>query len=322
MKRFLAALMVCSTLPLAAPTAWAQDFPNRPIRVVLPYSPGGGTDNLIRALVPIASNELGQQLVVENKPGGSTLIGTDIVAKAAPDGYTVLATDTAVLTNPGLQPQLPFDTLKDLTGVTMLASAPVLLVTHPSVPAKNLKELLALARAEPGKLNYASGGNGTSTHLAGELLKLAAGVNITHVPYKGTAPAMNDLLGGQVQMQFAGISTAAQHVAAGRLRAIAVTGSVRNVAMPEVPTFLEQGVRGVDADTYWGIYAPAGTPAEVLQKLSAAFGKAVRSPELADRLAKLGYIPIGNSPQQHTVQMREMIERWKEVIRKANIKLG
>jgi tripartite-type tricarboxylate transporter receptor subunit TctC len=302
--------------------AFAQTFPDKPIRVVLPYAPGGGTDNLVRILAPTVGSALGQQLVIENRPGGASNIGSEIVAKAAPDGYTILATDLAFLVNPGLfKAKMPFDTVKSFTGVTMMAYAPVILVIHPSVPANNLAELIALARAKPGSLNYASGGYGASTHLAGELMNQAARISITHVPYKGTGPAMTDLLAGQVQMQFAGISSARQYVEAGKLRALAVTGKQRNPAMPGVPTFEESGVPGVDADTYWGLYAPAGTPPAALAALNKAFAEALRSPAHAEKLAALGFIPIANSPAEHTQQFRAAIARWTDVIDKANIKI-
>jgi len=318
-RRFLAAMaaLLAGTLGPAG----AQTFPDRPVRVVVPYAPGGGTDNLVRVIAPSVSAAFGQQLIVDNRPGGASLIGTELVAKAAPDGYTLLATDLAFLVNPGLfKAKMPFDTVKTFTGVTMMASAPVILVVHPSVRANNLAELLALARARPGSLDYASGGFGTSTHLAGELMKQAAKVFIVHIPYKGTGPAMADLLAGQVHMQFAGISSVRSHVEAGKLRAIAVTGKQRNAAMPSVPTFEESGLAGVDADTYWGLYSPAGTPSAVVAALNKAFTAALRSPAHAERLAALGFLPIANSPQEHTQQFRDMIARWTDVIDKANIR--
>lgn len=309
------------TLAFSCGAALAQAFPDKPVRVVIPYAPGGGTDNLVRIIAPTVGAAMGHQLIIENRPGGNTFIGTEIVAKAAPDGYTILATDTAVVVNPGLfKAKMPFDTMKSLTGLTMMAYAPVLLVTHASVPANNLKELLDLARRQPGRLNYASGGSGTSTHLAAEMMKQAAKVFIVHIPYKGTSPAMNDLLAGQVQMQFAGISSARQHVEAGRLKAMAVTGKQRNPAMPTVPTFEESGVPGVDADSYWGLYAPAGTPPAVLATLNKHFAAALKGAAHAERLASLGFLPIANSPDEHTRQMHAMIARWTEVIDKAGIK--
>ena len=318
-RELLRAALIASTISIGG-AARAAGFPDKSVRVVVPYGPGGGTDNLMRMLAPALTESLGQTLVIENKPGGASVIGTDTVAKAPADGYTLLASDLALLVNPGLFPKLPFDTLADLGGVTMMATAPVLLVVHPSVPAKNLKELLAMARAKPGSMNYASGGNGASTHLAGELMKIAAKVDIVHIPYKGTAPAMNDLLAGQVQMQFAGISTAKQHVQAGKLRAIAMTGLKRNAAMPDVPTFIEQGVQGVDADTWWGLYAPSATPTDIIARLNKEFTQALRSPALAERLTAAGYIPVANSPAEHTAMMRKMIARWTEVIKQAGIK--
>jgi tripartite-type tricarboxylate transporter receptor subunit TctC len=304
-------------------TARGAAYPDHAVRFVLPVAPGGGTDNLMRILAPTLMEFMGVNVIIDNKPGGSSVIGTEIVTQSAPDGYTALVCDSAILTNPGLfAGKLPYDTLADLTGVTMMATAPVILVVHPSVPANNLAELLALAKAKPGSMNYASGGNGAATHLAGELMKIVVGVDIVHIPYKGTAPALNDLLAGQVHMQFAGISSARQHVASGKLRAIAMTGSTRNAAMPDVPTFVEQGVAGVDADSYWGLYAPSATPAEAVNTLNKHFVRALRSPALADRLTAAGYIPIANSPAEHTTMMRSMIARWTEVIKKADIKMG
>ena len=298
--------------------ARAQAYPNRQIRIVVPYGPGGGTDILVRMLAPVVGASLGQTLVIENKPGAGSVLGTEQVVRSAADGYTLLASDSALLTNPGLR-KLPYDTARELSAVTMMATAPVLLVTHPSVSAKDLRELLTIARTKPGSLNYASGGNGASTHLAGELMKLAAKVDIAHIPYKGTGPAMTDLLAGHVHMQFAGISTAKPHVEAGRLRAIAMTGAQRSPAMPEVATFVEQGVQGVDADTYWGLYAPSGTPAEVLASVNEHFVRALRSTELAPRLAAAGFVPIANSAGEAGAMMRSMIQRWTEVIAQARI---
>lgn len=319
-RRLVSAALGASTLGLTPALSLAQAYPSRPIRIVIPYGTGGGTDILIRSLVPSLSRTLGQNVIVENRPGGGSVPGTEQVVRAAADGYTLLAMDSAILTNPGLR-KLPYDTVRDLTGVSMVASGPVLLVVHPSVPAANLKELLALARAKPGALNYASGGNGTSTHLAAELMKLAAGVDIAHIPYKGTGPAMVDQLAGHVQMQFAGISTARPHVEGGKLRAIAVTGNVRSPAMPAVPTFSEQGLDGVDASSYWGVYAPTGTPPAILGQVSEHIARALKEPEVLERLTKAGFVPIGNSPEAHTKMTGAMIANWTTMIQKAGIKL-
>jgi tripartite-type tricarboxylate transporter receptor subunit TctC len=319
MTRYLSFLLA-ATLAISG-GAYAQSFPAKSIRIVVPYAPGGGTDILLRTIAGAVSESLGQQLVIENKPGGATVGGTDLVAKAPADGYTLLAADSTFLTNPGLLKVLPYQTTRDFTGVTMMAKAPVILLVHPSVPAKNIGELVALAKARPGTLNFASGGNGASTHLAGELLKQVAGINIMHVPYKGTGPAMNDLVAGQVQMSFSGISSARQYVESGQLRAMALTGSKRNPAMPGVPTFDEAGLHGIDAETYWGLYAPAATPPEILTILSTHFAKVLKSPQMAGRLADLGYEPIGDTPSDCTVEMKHMIAAWTALIEKAGIRI-
>ena len=317
-RRLMAGLGAAGTLALAG-TGHAQNaFPARQIRVIVPYGPGGGTDILIRMVAPAVGASIGQPLIIENRPGAGSVLGTEMVVRAPSDGYTLLAIDSALLTNPGLR-KLPFDTKRELTGVTMMATAPVILVVHPSVPAKTLPELLELARGKPGALNYASGGNGASTHLAGELMKIACGVDIAHIAYKGTGPAMTDLLAGHVQMQFAGISSVKAHVEAGRLRAIAVTGPKRNPAMSTVPTFIEQGVQGVDADTWWGLYAPAATPGDLVATINDHFVKALRSAELAPKLATAGFIPVAGTSAEHTAMMGSMIDRWADVIAKARI---
>ena len=308
-------------LALIPSFAAAQNFPARPVRIVIPYPPAGGVDILVRSLSGTVSASMGQQLIIDTRPGGSSIIGTEVVAKSAPDGYTLLVSDSAFLINPALFKKMPFDTLKDFTGVSMLAYAPVILVIHPSVPAKSLKELLALAKAKPGALVYASGGNGTSTHIAGELMKYVAKVDITHVPYKGSAPAMTDLVGGQVQMQFAGISSARPYIDAGRLRPLAVTGTQRNSATPTVPTFDEAGVHGVDVVSYWGLYAPAGTPSDVINTINQHFVRSLRVPANIERLNSLGYIPLGNTPEEHTAQIKAMVAQWIDVMQKTGIRL-
>lgn len=299
----------------------AQTFPSKPIRLVVPFAPGGGTDNLVRLLAADASASLGQQITIDNKPGGATVGGTDMVAKAPADGYTILASDSAFLTNPGLMKNLPYQTTRDFTGITMMARAPVILIVHPSVPAHSAGELIALAKAKPGTINYASGGNGSSTHLAGELLKQVAGINIVHVPYRGSGPAMNDLIAGQVQMSFSGISSARQYIDGGQLRVLALTGDRRNPALPNVPTFGEAGLAGVNAESYWGLYAPAATPPAVVKVLNQHFTRALKNPQLAQRLAELGYEPIANTPEEHTAQMKQMIGDWTAIIEKAGIRV-
>jgi tripartite-type tricarboxylate transporter receptor subunit TctC len=314
-------LAVCVLVAVlaAAPEASTQPYPARPIRLIVPFGAGGGTDNLARIIEPHVSKALGQPLVIENRPGGGSVIGMDAVAKAAPDGYTLVMTDTSIAVNPSLKP-LPYDTVKDFEPVSLLAAAPVILVAHPSLPAKTLQEFVALAKREPGKLNYASGGIGASTHLGGELLKFVAGIDVAHVPYKGTGPAMNDLIGGHVQVMFSGISSARPHMDAGALRALAVTGETRNAAVPAVPTFAEAGLPGVTASTYWGVLAPKGTPKDIVERVSAEFARAVRDPDVVARIAQLGYLPIAGGPSDYAANIKSEIEKWAPVVKGANIK--
>ena len=312
--------LLALALAISNGTALAQNFPDHAIRIVIPYAPGGGTDILTRILAPKVAEMLGQSIVIENKPGASTMLGTTQVVRSAPDGYTLVAADSTILINPGLyKSKLPYDTLKSLQGVTMMATAPVILLVNPSVPARNLAELITLAKAEAGKLNFGSGGIGAGTHLAGELLKIKAGIDIMHVPFNGTSPGVNALMSGDVQMMFGGISSARQLVSSGRLRAIAVTGDKRNTAMPEVPTFAESDL-DLDANTYWGVYAPVGVPQANLNKISQTFARALKDPDNLKKLAELGYIPIGNTPQEHARQLQSMVQQWTTVVDKANIK--
>lgn len=300
----------------------AQTFPSKPLRVIVPFAPGGGTDILTRTITPKWSEALGQQLVIDNRAGGGSTIGSEMAARAAADGYTLLMVDTSFTTNPSLYSKLPYDSARDFAPVSLMAAAPVILIVHPSVPAKTLKEFVALAKAKPGQLNFASGGPGSSTHLGGELLKLAASIDLVHIPYKGTGPAVADVLGGQVVMMFAGISSVKQHVAVGRLRAIAVTGDKRSPAMPEVPTFIESGLKGVDSGTYWGCLAPAATPKEVINKVSATLASVLKLPEIQTRLVDLGFDPIGGSSELFAANIKSETEKWARVIRNARVKLN
>ncbi len=315
--------VVCSAVALAASgaalDARAADWPARAIRVVVPVPPGGGTDILSRTLQPHLSQSLGQPVVVENKPGAGSTLGTEHVVESDPDGYTFLVVDTAIAVNPFLYKKLPYDTVKDLQPVSLIATAPVILVVHPKVPAKSVKELIDLAKAKPGQLNFASGGNGASTHLAVELLKSVAGIDMVHVPYKGTGPAVTDLVGGHVNLLMGGISSARSHVEAGRLRALAVTGDARSSAMPDVPTFKELGYPGVSASSYWGMFAPAGTPKPIVDRMSQAVAKALKIPDVATRLEGLGYVVIGGSPEAYAENLRSEMAKWGPVVKRAGI---
>ena len=300
---------------------YAQNYPARAVRVIVPFAPGGGTDILIRTITPKLGEALGQQLVIDNRAGGGSTIGSEMASKAVADGYTLLAVDTSFTTNPSLYSKLPYDSVRDFAPVSLLAAAPVILIVHPSVPVKTVKEFVALAKAKPSQLNFASGGPGSSTHLGGELLKLVAKIDLVHIPYKGTGPAVADVLGGQVVMMFAGISSVKQHVAVNRLRAIAVTGEKRSPAMPEVPTFIESGLIGVDSGTYWGCLAPAATPKDIVNKVSSAMATVLKLPDIQQRLIDLGFDPIGGTPEQFAANIKSETEKWARVIKNAGVKL-
>ena len=295
---------------LAAP-ALAQS--GRPIRVIIPFGAGGGTDNLIRILDPHVARALGQPLVIENRPGGASIVGTEMVARAEPDGQTLLAMDSTLCINTGLFPTLPYDAARDFAPIGLLAQAPIVLLAHPSVPAADLPALIALARARPGTLAYASGGNGAPTHLGGEMFRIAAGIQLTHLPYRGTGPAMNDIIAGHVPLGFNGLSAARPHIISGAVRALAVTGEARAEAFPNIPTFVESGVHGVDMYTHWGVLTRAGTPAPGLRALADAFSAAVLREDLRARLNELGYVPVGGSPAAYAATIARDTARFTEI---------
>ena len=298
----------------------AQNWPTRSIRLVIPFAPGGGTDILARVIAPKLSEVLGQQVVVENKPGASSIIGSQIVVQAAPDGYTVMMVDSLIYVNPGLRTELPYNTMKDLTPVVHMAVAPVILVVHPSVQAQTLAELIALGKAKPESLLYGSGGNGSSPHMAGELFNIASGVPITHVPYKGTGEALSAVLAGQVPLTYSGISSVRQAVEAGRLRALALTGAQRNAALPNVPTFAESGLPSVDCSSHWGLLGPAGMAPDVVAKFNTAVNQVLADVAIKERIAALGYDVAGGPPEAYTKLLNTEIEKWRQVIKTAGIK--
>jgi len=308
-------------LMLAAAAA-AQSYPSQPIRMVVGYGAGGGADTLIRALVPELSELLRQQVVVDNRPGGGTVLGTQIVASSKPDGYTLLVADNAYIVNPFLTSRLPYDSLRDFVPVALLSSSSTTLaVVHPSLPVKTVKELIALARARPGDLNYASGGNGTIPHLMGELLKSVAKINLVHIPYKSTALAIYAAASGEVTIAFGGIFAVKGLVESGRLRALAIASAARNPLMPAVPTFKETGWPAVDATGYRGLLAPAGTPREIIARLNADANKAVQLPAVRARLAELGYDVVVGTPEDFGRLIRAEMEKWGKIIRDAGIKV-
>jgi tripartite-type tricarboxylate transporter receptor subunit TctC len=303
----------------AALAAQARAFPDKPVRLVVPYAAGGSTDVISRTLGQKLSEMWGQPVVIDNRPGASTIIGTDIVAKSAPDGYTLLVTTASFTIVPSLFDKLPYDSAKDFQPITLINTTPLVLVVNPSVPARSVQELIALARARPGALNFGSAGSGGSNHLAGELFNAMAGVKMVHVPYKGNAPALNDLVGGHVDLVFNGLTSAIPLIRAGKLRPLAMTSLARAGALPEIPTLDELGMKGFQAVGWNGLSAPARTPPEVIARISADVLKVIRSPELIERLKVEGSDPVGNSPQQFAAFLREETARWSKVIEFARI---
>ena len=317
-SRSAALVAVLALSSLAA----AQSYPSKPVHIIVPYPAGGVADLLPRLVGQKVSEKWGQPVIVENRAGASGNIGMTAGAQAEPDGYTLVLAPTGNLTvNPALFPDLPFDTARDFTPVTLLAESPNLLVVHPSVPARNFKELVAYAKANPGKLNFASPGAGSGAHLAGELLNLEAGIQTVHVPYKGLAPAVNDLLGGQVQMMFAGISTVIQHVKGGKLVAIAMASPKRNPQLPDVPTVAESGLPGFDVTSWYGIVVRSGTPRAIVDKVQRDMAEALHDADLRAKLAGLGLEPVGDTPAEFDAVIKSDTRKWTDIVRKANIRI-
>ena len=298
----------------------AQTFPSKPIRIVVPFTPGGPNDILARMIGQRYTAVWGQQTLVDNRPGGGTVIGTDIVAKAPADGHTLLMVSTSHAANPSLMSKLPFDTLRDFVSVGQAVSSPNVLVVHPSVPARNTRELLDIAKARPGQITFASGGSGAATHLAGELLKILGGVEMTHIPYKGAGPATIDLISGQVTWMFGTILPTIPHVRSGKLRALAVSGKRRAEILPEVPTVAEH-VPGFEASSWYGVFAPAGTPAEVIIKLNQEMARALTPVEVRQRLAAEGTEVVAGNPEDFMQLFRAEAAKWARVIKQAGIRL-
>ena len=298
----------------------AQDYPNKPITFIVPYPPGGGTDVIARILQEPLAAELGQPIIIDNRGGAAGNLGTDLAAKAPADGYTILFTLSSHTINPKLYDKLPFDVERDFAAVSLATLVPQILVAHPSVPANDVKELIALAKANPGKLNYASVGTGSPGHIAGELFKLKTGVDIVHIPYKGGGPAVIDTIGGQVQLLFVTMPAAWQHVKAGKLKALAVTSAKRTVTAPDVPTIGESGVPDYVVDSWYGALAPAKTPPAVIAKLNAAFAKVLDNPQIKERLLAQGAEAAPSSPAEFDRRIKEELAKWDAVIKTAKIK--
>ncbi len=315
LRLFLGALF------LVAGTAHAQTYPERPIKIVVPFGPGGATDVLARTMGQKFAEAWGQPVVVENRTGAGGNIGADLVAKAAPDGYTLLmgAIGTNAV-NQFIYPKMPYDTEKDFAPITQVARVPMLLVVHPSLPVKSVKELIAYAQANPDKINFASGGIGASQHLAGELFKSMTGVKLVHVAYKGAQASVNDVLAGQAQITFGDMISFLPHAKAGKVRPIAVTTAKRAAVVPDLPTIAEAGVPGYEATAWYGLFAPAGTPAPVVAKLSTEAIRILKTAEVAERVANLGAEPVASTPAEYADFLRAEMARWGKVVRSAGIR--
>lgn len=316
-------IALVAALALSPAMAGAQDFPNKPIKLIVPFPAGGPNDIIARTVAPRMAELLGQPILIDNRAGAGGVLGTDLVAKAHPDGYTIgISSAGALAISASLQEKLPYATLKDLQPVTLVAKVPELLVAATSVPASNMKELIALAKQKPGQLNFASSGPGSMPHLAGELLKIAAKIDIVHVPYRGAAPAVNDLLGQQVQMVFLDLPVLLPQVAAGKLKPIAIASKERFPALKDVPTTGEVGLPEIQAENWYGMVAPAGTPPAIVAKINKAAVEALRTPEVKEKLAAQGAVLVGDKPEEFAAFIRSEIDKWAKVANAAGIKPG
>ena len=318
---YLAPMLAGAALATFTQHAPAQTFPAKPVRIIVPLAAGGPGDVLARAVGQKLSESLGQPVVIDNRPGANTNVGTEATAKAAPDGYTLLATASTLTINPSLYAKLPYDPIRDFTPITLIATTPLLLVVHPSLPAKSVKELIALARARPTQLLYGSAGNGSTLHLAGEMFNTLAGVKLTHVPYKGVTGAFSDLLGGQISLMFPGMPIALPQAQAGKLRALGTTGAKRAPAAPELPTIAEAGVPGYEVSVWYGVLAPANTPAAIVQRLHAELTRIVQLPDIRERWAVLGAEPVHNTPGEFAAFLKADLGKWANVVRESGAKI-
>jgi tripartite-type tricarboxylate transporter receptor subunit TctC len=309
-----------AVVPLVAAGAASADYPDRPIRLVIPFPPGGGTDTSARIISQHLGDALGKAVVAENRPGAAGNIGTELVARAVPDGYTLLLAGLSTAVNASLFDKLPFNPLKDFEPVSLFVSVPLMVTVHPSVPAHSIQELIALAKAKPGGLNYASGGMGTANHVAGELLKYMANVQITHVPYKGGGPAVSDLIAGHVHMYIGSIPSTREYVKSGRIRALATTGLKRSSVAPELPTVAESGLPGFEVLAWYGVFAPAGTPKPIVERLSAELAKILRRPDVQETLKAQGTEAIGSTPEEAARFYRNEIDKWAAVVKASGLK--
>ena len=305
-----------------AAAAHAQTFPSRPIKIIVPFGPGGFTDVAARILQKELAPAIGQPVIIENRPGAGSTIGTDAVAKAAPDGYTLVMISTAHVISPHLYKQMPYDAIRDFAPVMKLAEGPYVLVVHPSLPAKSVSELISLAKAQPGTIDYASSGNGSAQHLVGALFTTMAGVNLTHVPYKGSNQAMNDVLGGQVKVSFVGVPNALPNLSNGKLKALGVSTAKRYSELPDVPTIAEAGVPGYDATIWLGLLAPPGTPRDVVQKINTEISRVLANPEAKKLMSSAGVDVATSTPEDFGRLLQVELERWGKVVRETGAKVN
>lgn len=315
----LVAVMLCAQATSVAQTASA--FPNQPIRMVVPYPPGGPTDITARVVAAEMSKTIGQNIVIDNRPGASGMIGSEMVTKSTPDGYTLLANASIHVINPSVYPDMRFDAIKDFVPITQLAQVPLVLVVPANSPIKSVKDLVEYAKANPGKVNFGSAGSASAQHLAGESFKIAAGIQMQHIPYKGSAPALTDLAGGQLQLMFDSMPSATPMINSGKLRAIAVTTTTRAKARPDLPTIAESGFPGFDISTWYAYWAPKGTPADVVEKLAASAAQALKNPEVIAKYEAMGAEPVGSTPAQFAAYVESEAKKWNDIVKKSGAKL-
>ncbi len=325
LRHRLAALAAGAALILAGPAQAApapDGFPDKPLRLILPYPPGGPTDLLARVAAMAMSQSMGQQIVVDNRPGASGMIGAEQVARSAPDGYTLLANASLHVINPSIYPDMRHDPITDFVAVTQLADVPLVLVVRPDSPIRTTQDIVALAKKGDKPLSFGSAGNASSQQLAGESFKLAAGVDMLHVPYRGSAPALADLIGGQIDLMFDSMPSAMPFIQSGQLRAVAVTTPARAPALPDVPTVAEQGFAGFDISTWYGLWVPKGTPPEIVQTLAQHAATALKDPQVRERYAGMGAIPVGSSPQDFAAYNLSERDKWADIVRRSGAKAG
>ena len=314
-------LVAALLLILAAPHVSAQDYPTKPVRMIVPFAPGGGTDIIARLIAQHLTEKWGQTVVVDNRGGSGGIIGTKLATESAPDGYTMVLCSLGVSYAPALYSKLPFDPLKDLLPISRVAQQPFVYVVTPALGVNSMKELIAMAKSKPGRIRYGSGGAGGSSHLGTELLKVMTGTDMQHIPYKGTGPALNAMLGNEIQMQLIGISSVVPHLKTGRMKALAVSGAKRSSAAPEIPTVAESVVPGYEFDVWYGMLFPAGAPRARVRKVNADINSALASPALAQRFTTLGLEAAGTTPEDFAAILRSEIAKWRKVVKEANIRV-